>query len=102
MAARAVPSKGAKPDKLIRDALMLAVNREGKDDQGKKVKKLALIANKLVDLAVEGDVQAIREVADRIDGKPTQALEHGGPDGGAIPFERIERVIVDPSPNAKD
>lgn len=62
---------GGKPDKLIRDALMLAVNREGEG----KTKKLTLIADKLVDLAVGGDVAAIKEVADRIDGKATQAVD---------------------------
>jgi len=31
-----------------------------------------------------------------------QQHELSGPDGGPIPFERIERVIVDPAKNAKD
>lgn len=84
MAAPKKPNpQGPKSDKLIRNALMLAVNREDKDDQGKKVKKLALIANKLVELAIEGDVQAIKEIGDRIDGKPTLAIA-SDPDN---PFE---------------
>lgn len=78
MAARKQPSQGGKPDKLMRDALMIALKREAKDDKGKKTTKLANIARKLVDLAEAGDVQAIKEVADRVDGKATQPLEHGG------------------------
>lgn len=79
MAARNTPSKGGKPDKLMRDALMLALNREAKDADGKKTKKLNIIASKLVDLAMAGDIQAIKEVSDRVDGKPAQALV-GDPD----------------------
>lgn len=79
MAARINPSKGGKPDKLMRDALMLALNREAKDADGKKTKKLNIIASKLVELAMAGDIQAIKEVSDRVDGKPAQALV-GDPD----------------------
>ena len=73
MAVRKSPSKGGKADKLMRDALMLALNREATNG-GKKTKKLTIIAEKLVDLAVAGDIQAIKEVSDRVDGKPTQQI----------------------------
>lgn len=76
--------KGAKSDKLIRDALMIAVNREYMGPNG-KTKKLTIIADKLVDLAMEGEIAAIKEVADRIDGKPPQALT--GADGGNLVVE---------------
>ena len=39
--------------------------------------KLRAIADKVVELAIEGDVRAIREVADRLDGKPTQQIDMG-------------------------
>lgn len=48
-------------------------------------KKLFSIAAKLVDSAVEGDLGAIREIMDRVDGKPKQTSEVTGPDGGDIP-----------------
>lgn len=79
MAARITPSKGGKPDKLMRDALMIALNREATDADGKKTKKLNIIAAKLVELAVDGDIQAIKEISDRVDGKPAQAIV-GDPD----------------------
>lgn len=74
MAVRDNPSKGGKPDKLIRDALMLAVNRvqEG-DPQGRK--KLAIAAAAVVEKAVEGDLAAFKEIADRIDGKAPQSVD---------------------------
>lgn len=48
--------------------------RAAGDDQ----KKLRAIAKKLLDKAEEGDLAAIAMVADRLDGKPTQAHEHSG------------------------
>lgn len=37
--------------------------------------KLRLIAEKLVEMAVQGDMQAIREVGDRLEGKPSQSVD---------------------------
>jgi hypothetical protein len=44
--------------------------------------RLRRIADKLATLAEGGDLGAIREVADRLDGKPLQA--HTGEDGGDL------------------
>lgn len=48
--------------------------------------KLRAIAEKLIEKAAEGDMQAIKELGDRLDGKPSQSTEISGPDGGAIPI----------------
>jgi hypothetical protein len=82
MAARKSPSGGVKPDKLMRDALMLALHREAKAADGTPTKKLYLVADKLVDAAIEGDIQAAKEINDRIDGRVPQAIT--GEDGGPI------------------
>lgn len=34
--------------------------------------------------AEDGDTQAFREIADRVDGKPVQAVEASGPDGSPM------------------
>lgn len=91
MAARNKASNGGKPDKLMRDALMVALKREALSAEGKPTKKLALIADALVDKACEGDVAAIKEIGDRVDGKPAQALEHTGEGGG--PVEIVRRIV---------
>jgi len=41
--------------------------------------------------AKKGDVKAFQAVSDRIEGKPAQALNLGGADGGPIVF-RLERI----------
>lgn len=91
--ARKTPSAGSKPDKLIRDALMVALKREAKAANGQPTKKLALMAEALVEKACQGDVQAIKEVADRVDGRPAQALEHSGEIAGAV--DEIQVILVD-------
>jgi len=40
-----------------------------------KKKKLRRIAQALVDAAIAGDVQAAKEIGDRLDGKVSQAIE---------------------------
>jgi len=47
----------------------------GIGEDGKPVTKLRKIAEMLVSKAMEGDMAAIKEVADRTDGKPMQAIE---------------------------
>jgi hypothetical protein len=45
---------------------------------------LATLAAKLVDEADKGDLQALKEVGDRIDGKPKQQIEASGEGGGPL------------------
>lgn len=78
MAARTNASQGAKPDKLIRDALMIALKRDHKGEDGKKTNKLNAVVAKLVDKAIAGDVVAIKEISDRVDGKPAQSVDLKG------------------------
>ena len=83
---------GRKPDKLMRDAIIVALKREAADADGVLTKKLYLIADRLVDKAVAGDISAIKEINDRVDGKA------GGEPGETVPaiLKRIENVIIRP------
>lgn len=58
------------------DAIRAAVDVE--IDPATKRRKIHAIADKLVALAESGDIQAIKELGDRLDGKATQAIEHSG------------------------
>lgn len=53
--------------KIFAEMLRLEINAAGSD-----YKRLRAIARKLLDLAEGGDLQAIQQVADRLDGKPAQ------------------------------
>ncbi len=64
--------KGSKSDKQWRNAIQLAVHRLATDG---KTKHLDLLAMRLVKAGAEGDVSALREIGDRLDGKPAQAIE---------------------------
>jgi len=45
------------------------------DDPVAKRKRLNLIADRLVQMAQDGDIQAMREIGDRLDGKPSQSID---------------------------
>lgn len=61
-------------DKPWQDALRLAVNRTGEDGRP----RLLLIAEKCVEAALEGKMDAIKEIGDRLEGRAAQAIEHSG------------------------
>ena len=84
MAARKTASLGKKPDKIIRDALMVAVKRVHEHD-GKKMTYLNRIAATIVKNAAMGEASAYKELFDRIEGKPAQALTLGNdPESGPL------------------
>ncbi len=64
--------KGAKSDKLWRDAIQRAVKRRLAGDGDPQA--LDRLADKLVEKGLEGDIPAIREIGDRLDGKPAQSI----------------------------
>lgn len=74
MPARINPSNGNKPDKLMRDAIIVALHRKANDANGRPTKRLYLVADKLVQQAIAGDMAAIKEVNDRVDGKAVQPI----------------------------
>lgn len=71
MAARKPLGHGPKSDKLWADAVRLAVTERGVDGR----RKLRALADRVVDLGLAGDVAAIKEIGDRLDGKPHQTSE---------------------------
>lgn len=81
---------------MLRIAVMADGNKKGEP-------KLREIAEKLVEEAIKGESWAIQQVADRLDGKPAQAIVG---DDEADPIRmvtEIRRTIVDPRPrNGKD
>lgn len=79
-------------EKSFANMLRIAVMNAGKSGEP----KLREIAEVLVDSAVEGKMDAIKEVADRIDGKVPQAVV-GDDEHDPISFvAEIRRTIVRP------
>ncbi len=84
MAPRVIPSKGRKSDKVVRDALLIALNRESENHQGVRTKRLQQLAEAWVTKAIEGDVYAMIGNADRVEGKPAQQLVHSNDEDSPI------------------
>ena len=62
------PSAGT-ADRLIRNALLAELRREAEDADGQKTQRLHLVARTLVEKALAGEVTAIKEINERVDGK---------------------------------
>lgn len=90
MAVRKTPSGGSKSDKPWRDAILLAVNEKTPENE----RKLRALAQRLVREAMGGDVAALKEIGDRLDGKPKQQVAVAGDAENPEPIRTIQRVIV--------
>jgi hypothetical protein len=85
---------GTKPNKPWRAAIDRALARA---EQSGDFRDLNKLADKLLDLASTGDLAALREIGDRLDGKPAQAIVGGTEDDNPLRvLARVERVIIDP------
>jgi hypothetical protein len=85
------PAGSPNKDKPFRDALRLELAALGDDDP----KALRGLARKLLTIASKDDgLPAIREIADRLDGKPAQAVEMSG--GLAISHEDALNELDEP------
>jgi hypothetical protein len=76
-----------KKGKLFYDALRVALIQEDR-------KKLRNITDKLVKSAEDGEPWAIKEIMDRMDGKPIQATEISGADGGLLETLSTVNIVL--------
>lgn len=78
MATRGAPkgNQNAARGRVWREAIDRAIKRDRK--------ALDNVARALLTAAQAGDMQAIKELGDRLDGKAVQAIEASGPDGGPL------------------
>lgn len=82
---------GAKA-KLWHAAILRALDKRGAGD---RLKALDDLAEKLLQNVETGDMAALKEFGDRLDGKPAQAIVNGD-DGEAFKVSALVRTIVDP------
>jgi hypothetical protein len=82
---------GKPKQKPFTDALNMAL-RDDANGPERKLTKMDLVASALLSKAIDGDVPAIKEVADRIQGKVPQALTNDEDDQGNL-AELLIRVV---------
>ena len=88
--------RGQQRDKPFRDALRIEIAAAQDENDFRSLRK---IARQLLTNAAEGKVDAIKEVADRLDGKVPQAVVGDTEEDAIQVLQRIERVIVDSPAN---
>lgn len=76
-------------EKSFANMLNIAI-KEAHEDGGNK---LRAVADALISKAIAGDVQAIKEVADRLDGKVPQGLVGG--DDGDSPISFVFKTVYE-------
>ncbi len=90
--------RGSLGERIWRDAINVAVrelrDETTKDGKVKKVRALRLLARKLVDSGLDGDVSALKEIGDRLDGKAMQGVDLKMD----VTITGIERRIIDITP----
>lgn len=87
---------GSIPIKLMRDALMLVLNEPCKDEKFKGIKRLRRVADALVSEAEQGNVLAIKEILDRVDGRvPNDITVRRPNDLPATTFEELAQGVAE-------
>jgi len=102
--------KGATSDKEWRSEIRKAVHElrsvPGENGaQPQKVRTLRLLARKLADRGLEGEIAALREIGDRLDGKPAQAIAITGDPDSPVIFnlrlgDGLKTIEHEPAPEA--
>ena len=89
MAGAPIGNQNAAKAKIWHGAIMRALRNRSRTDA---LEALDELAEKLLEKVAEGDLPALKEFGDRLDGKPSQAIT--GPDDGPVDIRVIEWVIV--------
>jgi hypothetical protein len=90
-----VGNQNAAKAKVWHAAILRALDKRGAGD---RVAALDELAGKLLELVATGDLAALKEFGDRMDGKPAQAVAVSG-DGEGGPIQHSLTVgYVDPAP----
>lgn len=95
------PGQSGNPSGYKREAkFRAALDRAIAQDDGKRLRGAA---EKLLDLASAGESWAVKELADRLDGKPAQTVDVGNKDGEEFKtVSRIELVPLAGNANRED
>src|SRR5690348_508301 len=95
-----VGNQNAARAKVWRAAIERALERRKAADE--RLKAIDELADKLLDQCADGNLGALQEFGNRLDGKPAQAIIGGDEDDPPVRFQEVRRVIVDAKPDAAD
>lgn len=93
-----VGNQNAAKAKVWAAAIARALDRRKPADE--RIKVIDELADKLIDSCLMGDLAALKELGDRLDGKPAQTI--GGDPDAPLYIHQVERTIVRPNPTASD
>lgn len=89
-----IGNKNATKNRVWTLAIQKAV--AGRSSKADKLSALVELADKLLDKCAEGDMTALKELGDRLEGRPVQAIAN--PDGSNLQITKVERVIISERP----
>lgn len=78
--------------KVWRAAIERALERRKPADE--RIKAIDELADKLLEEASTGNLAALQELGNRLDGRPAQAIIGGDEDDPPLKFQEVKRVIV--------
>lgn len=87
-----IGNQNAAKAKVWSAAIQRALDRRQPADQ--RIKAIDELADKLLDACYGGDLAALKELGDRLQGKPAQAIIGGDEGDPAVTLRVIERRIV--------
>jgi hypothetical protein len=86
---------GRDRDEMLRDALLISLNR--RVDKGNSTKRFQKVADALVDAAMKGELTALREIFDRVDGKfPKGTVGNGKKVPGELRIRWLTKADLPP------
>ncbi|MBA4274076.1 MAG: hypothetical protein C0436_00320 [Alphaproteobacteria bacterium] len=87
------PKKAASLTNILQEALEI---KDVENDDGRLISRKQAICTRLIELAVAGDLPAIKYIYDRIDGQPIATQELTGRDGESLIPDKIQIEFVKP------
>lgn len=76
-----IGNKNAGKNRIWSTAISQAIEKRSKSEGKEMLNKLA---DALIDKALDGDMTALKELGDRLEGKAMQGIELTGANGGAV------------------
>jgi hypothetical protein len=86
-----VGNRNAAKAKVWHAAIMRALER--RKPANERIAAIDELADKLLDLVAAGDLAALKEFGDRLDGKPAQSVSVDG-DGEGGPIKTLNEIVI--------